>query len=109
MRDLEKSGKLRSAHRTYYERKFGPIPEDLTLDHLCRVRSCVNPDHLEAVPLVVNVDRGISCTITAEQISKTKRLLALGHIQVDVASLVGISQAAVSDINLGKKDHRING
>jgi predicted transcriptional regulator len=45
----------------------------------------------------------------AEQISKTKRLLALGHIQVDVASLVGISQAAVSDINLGKKDHRLNG
>jgi predicted transcriptional regulator len=48
-------------------------------------------------------------SIVAEQISKTKRLLALGHIQVDVASLVGISQAAVSDINLGKKDHRLNG
>lgn len=37
------------AHRVAYEEAFGPIPTDLHVDHICRVRACVNPDHLEAV------------------------------------------------------------
>jgi hypothetical protein len=36
----------------------GPIPEGLTIDHLCRVRHCVNPAHLEAVSERVNILRG---------------------------------------------------
>jgi len=37
------------AHRTSYEHWVGPIPEGMTLDHLCRTRNCVRPDHLEPV------------------------------------------------------------
>lgn len=53
-------GKPVLAHRWAYERKFGPIPEGLTLDHLCRTPRCVNPMHLEAVTHQENCLRGIS-------------------------------------------------
>jgi HNH endonuclease len=48
------------AHRWAYEQWVGPIPEGLTLDHLCRVKKCVNPVHLEVVPLWENILRSDS-------------------------------------------------
>lgn len=52
------NGKLHLAHRISYEMFVGPIPEGLCLDHLCRVRNCVNPRHLEPVTHQENVRRG---------------------------------------------------
>lgn len=48
---VDQHGKRRSmsAHRFVYTRKRGPIPEHLDVDHLCRNKLCVNPEHLEAV------------------------------------------------------------
>lgn len=48
----------RAAHRWAYEMTRGPIPDDLTVDHLCGVRNCVNVDHMELVSLAENVRRG---------------------------------------------------
>lgn len=48
------------AHRFMYERVIGPIPDRLTLDHLCNVRRCVNPAHLEPVTIAENVRRGFA-------------------------------------------------
>lgn len=48
------------AHRWSYEDEYGPIPEGLDIDHLCRNVSCVRPSHLEAVTHLVNVRRGVS-------------------------------------------------
>lgn len=50
------------AHRMAYELMIGPIPPGLQLDHLCRVRACVNPDHLEPVTKDENNRRGFSPT-----------------------------------------------
>ena len=48
-----------AAHRVAYMLLIGPIPNDRPhLDHLCRVRNCVNPGHLEPVTLVENLRRG---------------------------------------------------
>lgn len=52
-----KAGHIR-AHRLAYEQFVGPIPEGKVLDHLCRVRHCVNPAHLEPVTIVENIMRG---------------------------------------------------
>lgn len=45
------------AHRVMYEHFVGPIPEGFDLDHLCRNRKCVRPDHLEAVTRKENLRR----------------------------------------------------
>ena len=45
------------AHRVVWELLVGPIPEGLTIDHLCRNKICVNPDHLEVVTYQENINR----------------------------------------------------
>jgi hypothetical protein len=45
------------AHRLAYELLVGPIPDGLQIDHLCRVRNCVNPEHLEPVTQLENQRR----------------------------------------------------
>ena len=52
-----RDGKMVSAHRWAYEHYVGPIPSGLQIDHLCRVRHCVNPMHLEPVTASENVRR----------------------------------------------------
>jgi hypothetical protein len=78
LRGSGKNGEERYVHRYAYVQAYGHIPGRLQVDHLCHNedpecpggpcphRSCVNPDHLEAVPQAVNVARGQSpSSITA--------------------------------------------
>src|SRR5687767_10789272 len=53
-----RGGPLRRAHRVAFEIFRGPIPDGLELDHLCRVKACVNPWHLEPVTHAENMLRG---------------------------------------------------
>ena len=53
-------GRMRPAHRIAYEMAKGPVRDDLTIDHLCRNRACVNPEHMELVTQGENTRRGES-------------------------------------------------
>jgi hypothetical protein len=61
--------RLGFAHRYAYELLVGPIPDGMQLDHLCRVRLCVNPAHLEPVTARENTMR--SEALTARNARKT--------------------------------------
>lgn len=54
----QKRGEYTYSHRYSYETFVGPIPDGMVIDHLCRVRCCVNPKHLEVVTRGENVRRG---------------------------------------------------
>ena len=56
------------AHRFLWERINGPVPDGMEMDHLCRLRSCVNPDHVEAVTSRQNTLRGFGfCAVNARK------------------------------------------
>lgn len=64
------------AHRYAYEHLRGAIPKGLQIDHLCRNRGCVNPEHLEAVTQRENILRGDSLTTRRSAQQACKR----GHL-----------------------------
>ena len=74
------------AHRMSYELVHGPIAEGMQLDHLCRVRHCLNPEHLEAVTQAENVRRGLNgyalrelCRAGLHDISKAENVYEGAH------------------------------
>lgn len=54
---LRVQGRVVSVHRFAYELLVGPIPDGLTIDHLCRQTLCIRPDHLEPVTAAENLRR----------------------------------------------------
>ena len=72
---IKLNGHQEMAHRVAYTLYRGEIPSGLTLDHLCRVPACVNPDHLEPVTLRINILRGNGLAARHAR----KRLCMRGH------------------------------
>lgn len=76
------------AHRLSYETLVGPIPEGLVIDHLCRNKACVNPDHLEPVTNKENLLRGF----TETRYHSTKTHCKNGHEYNEENTQFGNSQ-----------------
>jgi hypothetical protein len=74
-------GRTVLAHRFAYTELVGDIPPGLVIDHLCRNRACVNPDHLEPVSMRENLMRGEGLAAA----NVTKKACPSGHAY-DVAN-----------------------
>jgi hypothetical protein len=96
---LGREGRMWSAHKYFYVKAKGPVPDGLYLDHLCRVPSCVNPDHLEPVTNAENCRRGAKAKLTEDDVRVIRQRTASGEKQRDIARDFGVTQACVSLIH----------
>jgi DNA-binding transcriptional regulator YiaG len=97
----------RLAHRAIWVQRNGPVPDGLELDHLCRVRPCVNPEHLETVTHAENMRRGYAACRSSEGRKPLAQAIRDGRIaarlsQSDLARLIGVTQSAVGAWEVGK-------
>lgn len=90
----------RLAHRWMYETHVGPIPEGLGIDHLCRVRACVNPAHLEPVTNAENARRGARAKLTWPEVDAIRADPRSGS---KIAADYGVSKTTVINIKRGKR------
>ena len=94
-------GRSTHAHRWMYEKMVGPIPAGLHIDHLCRVRECCNPAHMEPVTNGENQRRGANTKLTAEKVAQIKRRALCGEFQGAIAADYGVARTTVSSVLRG--------
>ena len=98
---VHRAGEPVRLHKLMYESANGDVPAGMVLDHLCRQRDCCNPDHIEAVTVAVNTQRGNTARLTDEDVASIRKL-AGSMTQREIAERFGIKQPTVSDILRGK-------
>jgi hypothetical protein len=82
-------------HRTIYEKLVGEIPKGLELDHLCRVKACVNPDHLDPVTHRENVRRS---PISLAALNMRKTHCPYGHGYTTTTNIAGRNEGRVQRV-----------
>ncbi len=94
-------GGIKLAHCLTWEKENGRVkPEGLDLDHLCRVKACCNPDHLELVTRRENLMRRVKRNaLTADQVLEIRGSEASGVV---LAARFGVTRTTISHIRRGR-------
>lgn len=115
---LRVNGKETQAHRFSYESSVGPIPEGMMVCHKCDTPACVNPSHLFLGTAQDNMTDKINkgrhrgakagalhhlAKLTQRDVEIIRVRLAGKENQYTLAEEFGVSQAAISNINSGKR------
>lgn len=96
------NGKTKEAHRLFYKKYKGDISSGMELDHLCRRRNCVNPQHLEPVTHTENMKRSPKVThLTDRQIKEILKLKGK-KTQKIIAGIYNICPQYVGQLFNGK-------
>jgi hypothetical protein len=95
-------GRYYQAHRLVYGLLRGPVLT-VVMDHLCRNRACVNPDHLEPVSHAENVRRGDGARLTPELVRRIYSLRAQGLSQRAIGRRVQVDHSTVSRVLKGQR------
>lgn len=90
------AGKTKQAHFASWEAVNGPVPEGHELDHLCRVRCCVNPDHLEAVTHSENVRRAVA----AQKVEKRGGAGTVDNVEDRLCRVLKVNREEYPDFRL---------
>lgn len=89
-----------NAYKVFYELFKGLVPKGKHIDHLCRNRTCVNPDHLEAVSQGENNRRGNATILNEFKVFKIKEKLPyMSHKAIAIE--FGVSKSAIDHISSG--------
>lgn len=99
---ISRDGKCVDAHKFLYEIIKGKTPHGSELDHTCRNRWCVNPEHQEPVSHAENCRRGGNTKLTKENVAEIRRLHA-SKTQAEIAKIFGVSRASIGLIHQGKR------
>jgi hypothetical protein len=103
---IKRDGRTQATHRLFYRAFVDPdLPNSQAgsdgLDHLCRVRHCINPEHLELVSCAENIRRGYRGKLSLEQVAEIRQRALAGENQHTLARIFGIGQAQISRIKCG--------
>lgn len=110
--------RLVQAHRWVYEQEYGPIPPGLEPDHLCDVRNCVRPSHLEAKTHRSNVrrakmargERSGSARLSEPQVREIRSLFQIGEPTLaDLAARYGVGKSTIRYIVHGRTWKHLDG
>lgn len=99
---IKRGGKNIHAHRFFYEREVGPIPEGYHLHHRCEQTRCVNWEHV--VPMTSQDHRRErrDNKLTLEDAREIKQLLAEGREHQEIADMYGVCRPNISQIKRGR-------
>lgn len=92
---VTRNGRQITAPRAFYETRYGRIPSGLEPDHLCQVKACVNPEHLELVTRAENARRGPLGKLTQQDIDE---IIGTEGPHLEMAMKHGVTRQYVSTL-----------